>query len=437
VRDGALAPWRTLVTFGPDDAFTDPIAFSADDRSLYAIDAKDSPTARLVRYDLATGAAEPLAADPSSDVTSAFVDPRTHNVVAAAVERERVEWTVTDPNYAADFAALGHVRAGGIEIPSASADGRTWIVGFSTDDGAEAYYSYDRTTKAAAPLFFSAPELAGLALSRMQPISLLARDGLQLHGYLTLPAGVDPRGLPTVLLVHGGPWARDRFGYSGIVQWLANRGYAVLQVNFRGSTGYGRAFENAGDRQWAGGMRTDLLDARDWVVKAGFADPARVAIVGESYGGYAVLAALATTPSAFACGVDIAGLSDLGSVSAAVAKEPSAVRDIYARRMGDDAAALRAESPLYLAANISAPLLVGQGQNDLRVPIRNTDRLVATVRAKKIPVSYVVFPDEGHGFVHPANNLRFNALLEEFLARYLGGRAERAHAGEALDSLMR
>jgi len=265
----------------------------------------------------------------------------------------------------------------------------------------------------------------------------LARDGLPLHGYLTLPAGVAPHALPTVLLVHGGPWERDHFGYNPIVQWLANRGYAVLQVNFRGSTGYGRAFENAGDRQWAGGMRTDLLDARDWAVKAGFTDSARVAIVGESYGGYAVLAGLAATPAAFACGVDVAGMSDLGTVSSVVAKDPPAVRDQFARRMGDDPVALKAESPLYLAGNITAPLLVGQGQNDLRVPVRNTDRLVATVREKRIPVTYVVFPDEGHGFVHPANNLRFNALLESFLARYLGGRAERAAPGESLDSLMR
>jgi dipeptidyl aminopeptidase/acylaminoacyl peptidase len=271
----------------------------------------------------------------------------------------------------------------------------------------------------------------------MQPIAFQARDGLTLRGYITLPVGVAPHALPTVLLVHGGPWARDSWGYNGLAQWLANRGYAVLQVNFRGSTGYGRAFEATGDKQWAGAMRTDLLDAREWSIKAGYTDPARVAIMGASYGGYATLAALAFDPGSFACGVDVSGMSDLGALLAAVSKQSDTLRASYGIRMGFDATFLKSQSPLFIADRISAPLLVGQGANDQRVPLHETDRLVATLRTRKIPVVYVVFPDEAHGFAHPENNRRFNVLVEDFLGHNLGGRVERAHVGDTLDPYLR
>jgi dipeptidyl aminopeptidase/acylaminoacyl peptidase len=437
VRDNALSPWRTLVTFGPDDGFTDPVAFSADDRSLYVIDSKDSNAAQLVRYDLATGKPQTLASDPAYDVTAAFVDPHTHALAAAAIERERVSWSALDPQYGPDLAALGRVHEGDVEIEGGSADGKTWIVAFNSDDAPKSYYAYNRTTRSATFLFVAQPELSGLSLAKMQPISFQARDGLTLHGYITLPAGVVPHALPTVLLVHGGPWARDSWGYNGLVQWLANRGYAVLQLNFRGSTGYGRAFEAAGNKEWAGSMRTDLVDAREWSIKAGYTDPARVAIMGASYGGYATLAALAFTPGLFACGVDVSGMSDLDALLAAVSKQSDTLRASYGIRMGFDATFLRSQSPLFIADRISAPLLVGQGANDPRVPLRETDRLVATLRTKHVPVAYVVFPDEGHGFAHPENNRRFNALIEDFLGRNLGGRAERAHAGETLDPFLR
>ena len=437
VRDNALAPWRTLVTFGPDDGFTDPIAFSADDRSLYVIDSKDSNAAQLVRYDLATGKAQALASDPYYDVTAAFVDPRTHALAAAAFERARVAWTALDPQYGPDLAALGRAHAGDIEIDSASADGKVWIVAFNSDDAPKSYYVYDRTTRSATFLFVANPELSGLSLAKMQPIAFQARDGLTLRGYITLPVGVAPHALPTVLLVHGGPWARDSWGYNGLAQWLANRGYAVLQVNFRGSTGYGRAFEATGDKQWAGAMRTDLLDAREWSIKAGYTDPARVAIMGASYGGYATLAALAFDPGSFACGVDVSGMSDLGALLAAVSKQSDTLRASYGIRMGFDATFLKSQSPLFIADRISAPLLVGQGANDQRVPLHETDRLVATLRTRKIPVVYVVFPDEAHGFAHPENNRRFNVLVEDFLGHNLGGRVERAHVGDTLDPYLR
>jgi dipeptidyl aminopeptidase/acylaminoacyl peptidase len=437
VRDSAIAPWRTLATFAPDDGFDEPLGFSADNRSLYAIESKDANAARLIRYDLAAGTPTVVASDPTYDVTDAFIDPRSHEPAGAAILRERATWTPTDPRYAADFEALGRVHAGELELLSASADGNLWIAGYKTDDGPETFYSYDRPTKTGTYLFSAQPELAGLTLAKMSPIAFAARDGLELHGYLTLPPGVAPHALPMVVLVHAGPWSRDRWGYDETVQWLANRGYAVLQVNYRGSSGYGRSFEAAGYRQWAGAMRTDLLDAKDWATKNGVADPARVAIMGESYGGYAVLAALAFSPGSFACGVDIAGMSDLGTLLADVDARTPAQRPNYAVRVGIDRASLQSQSPLFVAERIDVPLLVGQGLKDTRVPVRETDRLIATIRARNASVAYAVFPDEGHGFEHPENNLRFNALVEAFLARNIGGRFEHLHPGESLDPFLR
>jgi dipeptidyl aminopeptidase/acylaminoacyl peptidase len=214
------------------------------------------------------------------------------------------------------------------------------------------------------------------------------------------------------------------------VQWLANRGYAVLQVNFRGSTGYGKAFVSAGNRQWAGAMRTDLLDARDWAIEQGIADPSRFAIMGGSYGGYAVLTALTFTPDAFTCGVDIVGPSNLNTLLSSIAPYRSSILTLVHERVGHDPEFLAAHSPLFKAARIRVPLLVAQGANDPRCKQQESDQIVAALRANEIPVSYIVFPDEGHGFTNPQNAKRFTALAEAFLARHLGGYAEPQHPDE-------
>jgi dipeptidyl aminopeptidase/acylaminoacyl peptidase len=240
-----------------------------------------------------------------------------------------------------------------------------------------------------------------------------------------------------VLYVHGGPWARDRWGYNPDIQWLANRGYAVLQVNFRGSTGYGKAFRVAGNREWAGAMRTDLLDARDWAIAEGIADPARFAILGGSYGGYAVLAALAFTPDAFTCGIDLVGPSNLLTFLDSIPPYWEVIRGMWNERLGEDEAFLRAQSPLFRAADIRAPLLIAQGANDPRVPQRESDQMVEVLRANGIPVTYIVFDDEGHGFADPLNNLRFTAAAEVFLAEHLGGRIEPPSAAEVIDAFLR
>ena len=263
-----------------------------------------------------------------------------------------------------------------------------------------------------------------------------ARDGLKLVSYLTLPVGADSDGngrpdrpLPMVLLVHGGPWSRDTWGYDGQHQLLANRGYAVLTVNFRGSTGFGKRFQNIAKRQWSGTMHDDLIDAVNWAVTAGVAQRDKVAIMGGSYGGYAALVGLTFTPDVFACGVDIVGPSSLITLIESIPPYWESFRQQLIERVGDiddkvGIAELRRCSPLYRASQIERPLLIGQGKNDPRVKEQEAEQMVRAMQENNIPVTYVLFPDEGHGFARPANRLAFYAVAEAFLAEHLGGRAE-------------
>ncbi len=436
VRDDAASAWRELDRIDAEDDIPNPIGFSPDNRSLYVITAKGANAARLVRYDLRDGTIETLLADEAYDVHSTYVDPATNALVAAAVLRERLEWSVLDPAYRTTFERLREHRDGDFTVADATADGNTLVVRYTFDVSPNAYDLVDRATGDARTLFVERPALLDYTLAPMRPIRFAARDGLTIHGYLTLPVGVEAKQLPTVLLVHGGPWHRDRWGYDDTVQWLANRGYAVLQVNFRSSTGYGKAFLNAGNRQWAGAMRTDLLDARDWAIAQGIADPARFAIVGGSYGGYAVLTALAFTPDAFTCGVDIVGPSNLNTLIGSIPPYWEPLIKIFHQRMGEDPAFLDTQSPLFKADRIAAPLLIAQGANDPRVKQAESDQIAAAMRANGIPVTYILFPDEGHGFANPRNNKRFTALAETFLAEHLGGRLEPTHADEEYTSLL-
>jgi dipeptidyl aminopeptidase/acylaminoacyl peptidase len=267
-------------------------------------------------------------------------------------------------------------------------------------------------------------------------VTVRSRDGLDLVSYYSLPAdsqGADKarpdQPLPMVLYVHGGPWGRDRWGYNAVHQWLANRGYAVLSVNFRASTGFGKAFINAGNRQWGAAMHDDLIDAVDWAIAEGIADPERVAIMGGSYGGYATLAGVTFTPLKFACGVDIVGPSNLVTLLETVPAYWKPQIEVFTTRVGDHRteagrAFLTERSPLTYAERIARPLLIGQGANDPRVKQAESDQIVQAMRGKGIPVTYVLYPDEGHGFARPENRLSFNALAEAFLAQCLGGRYE-------------
>lgn len=428
VRATATQPWTRLVHWGPEDE-GHAVVFSEDGETLYLAGSHGANAQRALALDLATHTERVLAEDGNYDCSEFLVHPRRRTVQAVTFIRERTDWEVLDPEIEADLRQVQALRSGDYQIVSRDLNDRRWIVAFTTDDGPIYYHVFDRDTQTAELLFSNQPGLEGLALSSLQPIRLTARDGLSLHGYLTLPVGVEPRGLPAVLLVHGGPWARDTWGYRPDVQWLANRGYAVLQLNFRGSTGYGKQFLHAGDREWAGAMHTDLLDGVDWLVQQGLADPARVGIMGGSYGGYATLAALTFTPEVFACGVDLVGPSNLLTLLETIPPYWKPLLALFHQRVGhpeSEPEFLRSRSPFFFADQIRRPLLIGQGANDPRVKQSESDQIVGALREAAIPVEYLVYPDEGHGFARPENRFHFYARAEAFLARHLGGRSEPA-----------
>jgi dipeptidyl aminopeptidase/acylaminoacyl peptidase len=431
IVDGKIGA-EPFVTHGLDDSqTTQAFGFSADGKTLYWIDARGRDTAAAFAMDFETGKMTKLAEDPRADVDNVLIHPVSGKLEAVSVNYLKPQWTVLDPAVKDDIAFLDKQLKGWAISSRTDADDK-WVVASDNSTSASSTYLYDRKAKSLVKLFDSRPELAGAPLAEMRPVEIKSRDGKTLVSYLTLPvsAGAKPATpLPMVLLVHGGPWARDGYGFDRETQLLANRGYAVLQVNFRGSTGFGKGFTNAGNGAWGREMHDDLLDAVDWAVKQGVADPKRVAIMGGSYGGYATLAGLTFTPETFACGVDIVGPSNLVTLLSTVPPYWESFRKQLIQRMGDPDTEegrkwLKERSPLTYADRIVKPLLIGQGANDPRVKQAESDQIVAAMQAKNIPVTYVLFPDEGHGFARPENNIAFMAVTENFLSQCIGGRAE-------------
>jgi dipeptidyl aminopeptidase/acylaminoacyl peptidase len=430
--------WESFMTISPEDSLTThPYGFDKHGTVLYMIDSRDRNTAAFTALDLATRKRTVLAADPRADVIDALVHPTEKTVEAVAVNYTRRRWTFLDDAVEAAMTRLRKVMPDAeVDVLDRSLDDRHWLVRYSSATQPARYYHYDRTTETPRYLFTDRPALEDLPLAPMYPAVVTARDGLELVCYVTVPvgtAGAEPlrpqEPLPLVLLVHGGPWARDRWGFHPYHQWLANRGYAVLSVNFRGSTGFGKAFLNASTRQWAGAMHDDLIDAVTWAVKTGIADQDRVAIMGGSYGGYAALVGLTFTPDIFACAVDIVGPSNLVTLLETVPPYWTPATRLFATRVGDHTteegrAFLESRSPLTRVDRITRPLLIAQGANDPRVKKSESDQIVAAMQAKGIPVTYVLYPDEGHGFRRPENSLSFSAVTEAFLAEHLGGRVE-------------
>jgi dipeptidyl aminopeptidase/acylaminoacyl peptidase len=430
VRDDTSGPWRTLVTWGPEDALgSGPVGFTRDGSRLYLLDSRDANTARLVRLDLASGERAVLAEDPRFDVSGVVLHPDTREVQLVGFTRARQEWTVLDRAIEPDVAAIRTLNPGDFAIVDRTHADDTWVVAFTRDTEGVSYWRYDRASRRGRLLFATRPELSRYTLAEMRPVAFTARDGLRVEGYLTLPPGVPPRDLPLVLDVHGGPWHRDEWGYDPEAQWLANRGYACLQVNFRGSTGYGKDFLNAGNREWGGKMHDDLVDAVQWAVDQGVASRTRIAIYGGSYGGYAALVGATLTPDRFRCAVAIVGPSNLITFIETIPPYWSTFLAMLHERVGNpetDAEFLRSRSPLTYVDRIRIPMLIAQGANDPRVKRSESEQIVAAMKAKGIPHEYLVFEDEGHGFAKPENRLRFYAVTERFLARHLGGRSEPA-----------
>lgn len=433
VRDSADGEWRPLLEIAQGDSLTtSPIGFDGDGGRLLMISSVGANAARLVWTDVATGAVEVIAEDPAYDVSDAWLERRTRRPLMVAFQRDRLEWQVLDESVAADLAALQALDDGDLQILGRTRDDATWVVGYDHADGPARYYRYDRATRTGTFLFANRPDLDGFTLAPMEPFAFTSRDGLSIHGYLTFPPGYDPAsplpgGLPTVLNVHGGPWGRDTWGFHSEAQWMANRGYLCVQVNFRGSTGYGKDFVNAGDREWGARMHDDLIDAVEHVVKAGHADPSKVAIYGGSYGGYAALVGATFTPDVFACAVDIVGPSNLATLIASIPPYWEPLIAEFHTRVGNPETEpdfMWSRSPLSQVDAIRIPLLIAQGANDPRVKVAEAEQIVAALTEKGIPHEYLLFEDEGHGFAKPENRLRFYAAAEKFLAQHLGGRFE-------------
>ncbi len=427
VRDSAEADWRLLLAVPAEDSLTtDVVGFSADGQSLLITSSAGAQTARLERLDLATGTSEVLAEDPEADISEVRVHPDTREPQIVVVLKARSEYVVLDPAVADDVAAIQALHRGDPTFIGAEDADDIWLVGFTNDAGAVPYYLYDRSTRSAKFLFEHQPELSKYELATMEPFSFTARDGLTVHGYLTFPPDAERSMLPTVLNVHGGPWARDAWGFKPEAQWLANRGYLCIQVNYRGSTGYGKDFVNAGDREWGAKMQDDLTDAVNHAVSQGWTDAAKVAIYGGSYGGYAALAGATFTPDVYCCAVDIVGPSNLITLIKSVPPYWAPMIAQFHRRVGNpetEEEFLWSRSPLSKADAIRIPLLIAQGANDPRVKQAESEQIVAALEKAGIAHDYMLFPDEGHGFAKPDNRLKFYAEADKFLARYLGGRA--------------
>ena len=437
LRRGANGAWEKFDDIPFEDVLTtSPGGLTLDGKTLYFTDSRGRNTAALFAIDVASGTRTLVLEDARADVGGTLADPATGKVQAVSVDYLRDEWKVVDPAIRADLEKLEAIGPGDVSVNTRTLDDKTWIVAYSAAEAPLVYYRYDRGAGTLTKLFSARPKLEGKPLVPQWPVEIASRDNKTLVSYLTLPRSADANNdgkadapVPLVLLVHGGPWARDSYGYGGYNQWLANRGYAVLSVNFRGSTGFGKDFTNAGNGEWAGKMHDDLIDAVQWAVKQGVTTQDQVAIMGGSYGGYATLAGLTFTPDAFACGVDIVGPSNLNTLLSTVPPYWASFFEQLAKRMGDprtDAGKkwLTERSPLTRADQIKKPLLIGQGANDPRVKQAESDQIVKAMQAKNIPVTYVLFPDEGHGFARPENNKAFNAVTEGFLAQCLGGRAE-------------
>ncbi len=436
--------WKEHMSVPADDTLTTVISsFDKSGQKLYLTDSRDRNTSALVEVNLADNTRRVLATNDNADLSAVMAHPTEKNIQAVSFDYLRPEWQVIDSAIQGDIDYLKNVADGELQITSRTLDDTKWIVAFVMDDGPVRYYLYDRPNKKAEFLFTNRKSLEGQPLAKMHPQVIKTRDGLELVSYLTLPLAADPDGdgrpnepLPMVLLVHGGPWARDSWGYDGEHQLLANRGYAVLSVNYRGSTGLGKDFTNAGNKEWAGKMHDDLIDAVDWAVSEKIADPDRVAIMGSSYGGYATLVGLTFTPEKFACGVDIVGPSNIITLLNSIPPYWVPMVQVFKDRVGDYTSEegqklLDERSPLNFVEKIKRPLLIAQGANDPRVKQAESDQIVAAMKEKRIPLTYVLFPDEGHGFARPENSLAFFAVAEAFLAERLGGRFE--PVGEAFE----
>lgn len=412
-----------------------PIRFTKDGKAFYLMTnkGKNRDKVQLELFDLKTGKTKLIDKDPLDEVdfAGALFSDLTNELLMTYYIGEKIRIYPKEKKFKKDFETLlTQVPQGNIGIMSITQDENLWLVSVSSDVDPGSVYLFNRKTGKAQFVYKSRPNLPSEWLSEMKPIKYKARDGMTIYGYLTTPKGLEPKKLPIVMLIHGGPWARDIWGYNAIVQFLSNRGYAVFQPNFRGSTGYGKKYLNAGNKQWGtGSMQHDITDAVYYLINEGIADPKRVGIAGGSYGGYATLAGLAFTPDLYACGFDIVGPSNILTLLNSIPPYWKPIQKIFTLRVGDkdnpeERKMLEMQSPLNSATNIKAPLYVVQGANDPRVKKHESDQIVVALRDLGREVEYMLAPDEGHGFVNELNRLAMFTAMEKFFYKHLKGRVQ-------------
>ena len=428
IRTSAQTPWRTLFKIGWEEE-VGIVGFSEAGNSAYLSTTLGSNTERIVEWDLEKGTETLIAHNPRVDSHGILVHPTRLHIQAVSYDAGKPVWDVKDKEIWTDFEVLKKLEDGVFGLVSRTLDDKLWVVATERSDGPVKYYLYNRESKTPTFLFSNRPKLEGAKLSRMEFFNIPTRDGLSMLSYLSLPPESSGKNLPMVLLVHGGPWARDSWGYHAEVQLLANRGYAVLQVNYRGSSGFGKDFLNAGAKQWGLKMHEDLLDAVKWAVGRQTADPKKVCIMGGSYGGYAALSGAAFSSDIFACAISIVGPSNLMTLVQSIPPYWKPMRATFDKRMGNiddpkDRELLQKVSPLFSADKIKIPLLIAQGKNDPRVKEAESQQIVDAMRKNGLPVTYVLYSDEGHGFARPENRTDFYARAEAFLAPLLKGRVE-------------
>jgi dipeptidyl aminopeptidase/acylaminoacyl peptidase len=416
-----------------------PVQFDKDDKRFYAVTNKgDRDLIQLVTIDPATGAEEFVEQDPLKrvDFGGANFSNVTKQMIVTSYTDDKTRLYWKDKKFEAMYNDI-RKKLGDREIAfgSSTADETKFIVTTFSDVDPGTVWVYDRKSKNLSTLYTVREKLPRAALSPMKAIRYKSSDGLEIPAYLTLPKGLPEKNLPVVVVPHGGPWGRDGWGYNSFAQFLANRGYAVLQPNFRASTGYGKAFLNAGNNEWGQKMQDDITWGVKYLVEQGIADPKRVGIMGGSYGGYATLAGVTFTPDTYAAAVAIVAPSNLQTLLEAVPPYWESIRTLFYKRMGDPRtpeglAQMKRQSPLYSADKIKTPLMVVQGANDPRVNKREADQIVVALRDRKYPVQYLLADDEGHGFQRPVNNMAMFAAGEKFLAKYLGGRFQESMTPE-------
>lgn len=422
-----------------------PAGFSKDNQKVYLVTNKgdDVDLTRLVLFDLKTLKEEFVEADPLKrvDLDNVSFSEVTREIVFTTYEDDRLRYYWKDNSLKEDYDLISK-QLPGVEpyFARTTADERYWIIGSYSDVDPGTTYLFDRKTKKLTFQYRPRPNIPVEHMAHMKAIRYPSSDGLEIPAYLTLPKGIEHKNLPLIVMPHGGPWARSGWGFNSYAQFLANRGYAVLDPNFRASTGYGKSFVNAGNKEWGRKMQDDITWGVKYLVEQGIVDPEKVGIMGGSYGGYATLAGLAFTPDVFACGVSIVGPSNLITLLNSIPPYWESIRKVFYLRMGDPStpegeADLKAMSPLFSADKIKSPLLVVQGANDPRVKQHESDQIVVALRDRGFDVEYIVAPDEGHGFARPVNNMAMLAAAEKFLSKHLRGRFQESMKPEVATRL--